>query len=117
LEVHAVRREIIRKKHCSQIPFLHELLEVDKQWIAGKGRVAHIGRIAIGGIPKGKNLPQGLTGTVEKIDKMPRRGAKGTDTARAGKRCRMKKNAAFSHSLHGISQDTISAGFPLPTPG
>jgi hypothetical protein len=28
----------------------------------------------------------------------------------------MKKNTAFSHSLHGNPQDTNSVNFPLPTP-
>jgi len=79
-----------------------EELKTDEIGVAGKGRGAGIGRVAVASGAEGENLPDVLPGCGEKRYEFVGRGAQIADASVGGQRADMKKNAGGTLKIHGL---------------
>ena len=67
-------------------PILDQKIQIDKIGIAGAGAAGLIGTVAETGLANGQKLPIMLSGSVQKIRKLPRRLSHGSDAVGRRKR-------------------------------
>ena len=84
---------------CDPAP-VGEEFQADEEGIAGKGRGARIGRVAVAGGAERQNLPDVLPGGGEKGDKLVRGGPKVADAPVGGQRADVEQNSGGTLELH-----------------
>ena len=79
---------------------LDQRVEADQQRIAGEGREALVGRVAVAGGAERQHLPEALAGVVQEVGEAMRFGAQLADAVGPGQRRRMQQDAAGSGKSH-----------------
>ncbi len=79
--------------------FFCKQIEIDKIRVSRKSRIGSVWRISIAGRMNRQNLPERLSGLLQKISKLVSFFSQSADSIPAWKRSNVKQDAAFSHKI------------------